>query len=79
MPKKGEKNARPFFGDPGDPQGFGALCPAFLEWMRVKNYSERTVEGRQHYLGAFASWCQDRGGRRPSVRLQVGRRFRAPW
>ena len=26
------------------------LAAAFFEWMRVKNYSERTVEDRQHYL-----------------------------
>jgi integrase/recombinase XerD len=67
MPKKGDKNAHPQpFGDPGDPQGFGALCPAFLEWLRIKNYSEKTVEGRQHYLGAFVSWCQDRGVTQPA-------------
>jgi integrase/recombinase XerD len=66
MPKKGDKNPHPSFGDPGDLQGFGALCPAFLEWMRIKNYSEKTVEGRQHYLGAFVSWCQDRGVTQPA-------------
>jgi integrase/recombinase XerD len=67
MPKKGDKHADPQpFGDPSDPHGFGALCPAFLEWMRVKNYSERTVENRQHYMGAFVSWCQDRGITQPS-------------
>jgi integrase/recombinase XerD len=67
MPKKGDKHADPQpFGDPGDPHGFGALCPAFLEWMRIKNYSERTVENRQHYMGAFVSWCQDRGITQPS-------------
>jgi len=67
MPKKGDKNAHPQpFGDPSDPQGFGTLCPAFLEWMRIKNYSENTIAGRQHYLGAFASWCQDRGITQPA-------------
>ncbi len=67
MPKKGDKNAHPQpFGDPRDPQGFGSLCPAFLEWMRIKNYSENTIAGRQHYLGAFVSWCQDRGITRPA-------------
>lgn len=67
MPKKGDKHADPQpFGDPSDPHGFGALCPAFMEWMRVKNYSERTVENRQHYMGAFVSWCQDRGITQPA-------------
>jgi len=67
MPRKGDRLANPQpFGDPGDPQGFGALCPAFLEHLRVKNYSERTVENRQHYLGVFVSWCGDRGITQPS-------------
>jgi integrase/recombinase XerD len=66
MPKKGDKSAHPSFGDPNDPQGFGALCPTFLEWMRIKNYSENTVHGRQHYLAAFVSWCQDRGVTQPA-------------
>jgi integrase/recombinase XerD len=67
MPKKGDKHADPQpFGDPSDPHGFGALCPAFMEWMRIKNYSERTVENRQHYMGAFVSWCQDRGITQPA-------------
>jgi len=67
MPKKGDKRADPQpFGDPSDPHGFGALCPAFMEWMRIKNYSERTVENRQHYMGAFVSWCQDRGITQPA-------------
>jgi integrase/recombinase XerD len=67
MPKKGDKNAHPQpFGDPSDPQGFGVLCPTFLEWMRIKNYSENTIAGRQHYLGAFVSWCQDRGITQPA-------------
>jgi integrase/recombinase XerD len=67
MPRKGDKNPHPQpFGDPSDPQGFGTLCPAFLEWMRIKNYSENTIAGRQHYLGAFVSWCQDRGITQPA-------------
>jgi integrase/recombinase XerD len=67
MPKKGDKRADPQpFGDPSDPHSFGALCPAFMEWMRIKNYSERTVENRQHYMGAFVSWCQDRGITQPA-------------
>ena len=66
MPKKGDKTAHPSFGDPNDPQGFGTLCPAFFEWMRIKNYSENTVHGREHYLGAFVSWCQDRGITQPA-------------
>ena len=42
-PKKATTTAKPPFGDPSDPQGLAPLCPAFLEWMRIKNYSENTV------------------------------------
>jgi integrase/recombinase XerD len=67
MPKKGDRYAHPQpFGDPRQEHGFGALCPAFMEWMRVKNYSPHTVENRQHYLGAFVSWCRDRGITQPA-------------
>jgi integrase/recombinase XerD len=67
MPKKGDRFADPQpFGEPSDPQGFGCLCPAFLEWMRIKNYSGATVKNRQHYLAAFVSWCQDRGITQPA-------------
>jgi integrase/recombinase XerD len=37
-----------------------------MEWMRIKNYSERTVENRRHYMGAFVSWCQHRGITQPA-------------
>lgn len=67
MLRKGDRFANPQpFGDPSDPQGFGSLCPAFLEWMRIKNYSEQTIANRQHYLGALVSWCQDRGITQPA-------------
>jgi integrase/recombinase XerD len=67
MPKKGDKQAhsKPF-GDPSDPHGFGTLCPAFPEWLLVRNYSERTVENRRHYLGCFVGWCQERGVTQPA-------------
>ncbi len=64
--KNQPSSARPLPGDPSDPQGFTVLCGAFFEWMRVKNYSERTVENRQHYLGAFVTWCQERGIAQPA-------------
>ena len=28
--------------------------------MRVKDYSERTVENRESYLGFFIAWCEAR-------------------
>jgi len=38
----------------------------YLEWMRVTNYSERTVENRQLYLSYFIVWAEDRGLTRPT-------------
>ncbi|MBN4049923.1 tyrosine-type recombinase/integrase, partial [bacterium AH-315-M10] len=38
---------------------------AFVEWMLVKGYAERTVENRQDYLTYFLQWCEDRGLSRP--------------
>lgn len=54
------------FGDPTDPQGFAALCHAFLEWMRVKNYSVQTIDDRRKYLRHFVWWCQERGILQPA-------------
>lgn len=37
----------------------------YLEALRVKNYSERTVENREVYLGFLVEWCDARGITRP--------------
>jgi integrase/recombinase XerD len=66
MPKKGQRQPPKIIGDPSDPHGFAALSAAFFEWMRVKNYSERTVENRQHYLERFTVWCIERGITQPA-------------
>jgi integrase/recombinase XerD len=66
MPKKGQRQPPKTIGDPSDPHGFAALSAAFFEWMRVKNYSERTVENRQHYLERFTVWCIERGITQPA-------------
>lgn len=52
-------------GDPSDPEGFWSLMLRFLEHMRVRNYSEHTVELRQDSLVAFFRWCLERGLARP--------------
>ncbi len=61
MPRKGQKGPPKTLGNPADPHGFAVLSAAFFEWMRVKNYSERTVENRQNYLRYFVLWCGERG------------------
>ena len=52
-------------GDPADQRGFPVLVAAFIEWMRVTNYSERTVEGRALSLAYFAAFLLERGISRP--------------
>lgn len=52
-------------GDSSDVRGFPALCAGFIDWMRVQNYSERTVEGRALALAFFAAFLLERGISRP--------------
>ena len=65
MPRRGERKTRRAAGDPGDPGGFAVLSVAFWEALRVKNYSEATIENRSRYLDAFVLWCEARGITRP--------------
>ena len=66
MPRKGDRKPPSIVGNPGDPQGMAILMDKFLDWMRVTNYSERTVENRHLYLSYFILWAEDRGITRPS-------------
>ncbi len=66
MPKRGTRKERQSQGDPDDPRGFGRTTGEFLEWMLVKNFSERTVGNRRTYLDYFVAWCLDRGITRPA-------------
>jgi integrase/recombinase XerD len=65
MPKKGSRRAKPIVGDPNDPEGLFVWMKRFLEALRVKNYSERTVENRESYLSFFVAWCEARSISRP--------------
>jgi integrase/recombinase XerD len=65
MPKKGTHTPLPPIGDPTDPNSLYAYLLRFLEWMRVKNYSDRTTENREVYLRYFIEWCEDRGLSQP--------------
>lgn len=66
MPAKGHRNPKRVIGDPSDPRGFGVLTAEFLEWMRVTNYSDRTVGNREVYLRYFVEWCGERGVTQPA-------------
>jgi integrase/recombinase XerD len=66
MPRKGQRTPKTWPGDAGDARGFAALAAAYLEALRVLNYSERTVESRQHHLREFIRWALERSLSRPA-------------
>jgi integrase/recombinase XerD len=66
MPRKGDNKPPQQVGNPNDPQGMAVLMERFLEWLRVKNYSERTVTNRKVYLQYFILWAEERGITRPN-------------
>jgi integrase/recombinase XerD len=64
MPKKGHK--KPVAGDAADPEGLLVWSRRYLERMRVRNYSARTVHTTEGYLQLFIGWAEDRGIVRPA-------------
>ena len=62
MPRK----AKPPLSDGGDRQGMVAMMNQFFEWMRIRNYSEATVETRRRELSNFIEWTAARGVARPN-------------
>lgn len=67
MPK-GKKGSKPplIIGEKNDPKDMRPMMARFLEWMRVRNHTERTVEGYEKTLRHFAEWTEDRGIRQPT-------------
>jgi integrase/recombinase XerD len=65
MPRRGERMLKTFPGDPSDPYGLTAWMLRFLESMRVKQYTDRTVGYRESSLGYFITWCHERSLTRP--------------
>ncbi|WP_281663569.1 site-specific tyrosine recombinase XerC [Paraburkholderia fungorum] len=55
----------PVIGPADDVQSLYHQMRPFLEWMRVRNYSEQTVEHRETHLRTFIAWCDERGVTRP--------------
>lgn len=66
MPRKGQRGAHRPLGAGDDPQGFAALAEAYLEALRVRNYSEATIASREHHLREFIKWAEERGLTRPT-------------
>lgn len=52
-------------GDPNDPHGFGVWATRYIEWLRVRGFSERTAGNQESYLGVFIAWCEARSITRP--------------
>lgn len=65
MPKKGQVTPPPVIGPKNDPQSLYHQMKPFLQWMREKNYSDRTTDNREVYLRYFILWCDERGLTRP--------------
>lgn len=65
MPRRGFRKVKTPVGDPNDADGFCVWTRRYLEWLRVRNYSGRTIDNRQSYLGFFISWCEARSITRP--------------
>ena len=65
MPKKGQHTPLPAIGPKNDPGSLYHQMQQFLEWMRERNYSDRTTGNRDVYLRYFILWCDERGLTRP--------------
>lgn len=48
-----------------DPHGLYALLQDYLLWLRGRNYSGATIDGRELFLCSLIDWCGQRGVIRP--------------
>jgi integrase/recombinase XerD len=64
--RPGRKRRPPAPIDASDPRGFPLLIAEYLEHLRVRNYSPRTVMNCRVYLGYFTAWVAERGITRPA-------------
>jgi integrase/recombinase XerD len=65
MSRAGRKRPRLWAAEALDPDGMAAWMGRYLEWMRLKNYSDRSVNSHQSYLTLFIEWCAARSLSRP--------------
>lgn len=63
MARKGEKKP---FANERHPDGFAVWVRRMVEYLRVRNYSERTIAATERALRLFASWAADRNLERPT-------------
>lgn len=65
MPRRGQYRPKVPLGDAADPDSLWNHMKRFSRWQLEKNYSVKTVEGREVSLGFFITWCLERGLTRP--------------
>ena len=65
MPRKEPHTPLPVIGPKNDPGSLYHQMRPFLEWLRLRNYSEQTIELRERHLRGFIAWCDERGVTRP--------------
>jgi integrase/recombinase XerD len=65
MGKRKNPQAKALQIEISDPDGLSAYSARHLEWLAVQHYSQATIRGREHFLGLFLHWCQQRDLRQP--------------
>lgn len=65
MRRSRDKKPERLLGDPNDPDGLGVWSRRYLEAMRVRAFSELTLQNRAVYLAQFIDWCAARSLGRP--------------
>jgi integrase/recombinase XerD len=64
--KKTNVSQYPHITHLADPQGMYQMMETYLQWMAIKNYSDRTIGSRERYLLWFLEWCGQRELNQPS-------------
>lgn len=64
MPRKGHRKAVP--GDLDDPEGMLVWMRRYVEHLKVKGFSPRTIKTTESCLGLFVEWTYDRGLSKPT-------------
>src|SRR5689334_9655632 len=56
---------KPYVGDLNDPDGFPAWVRRYIDYLRLRQYSETTLRTSEYQLKNFIEWAFDRGIHRP--------------
>jgi len=60
MPRRGKRAEPVPIGDPNDSEGLYNYLLRFLEYSKIQNLSERTLETREVFIRRFIIWCDER-------------------